>query len=938
MVYYPIFAIIYKSTILLRKLFTLLIGLGLAIGLSAQTYLISSYNNQTVSTCSGTFYDSGGAGGGFVSGENYIITFAAGNSGYSNVTFSAFSVSLGDVLEVFDGPDITAPLIGIYNNGNTPVGQVIRASISNISRKLTFRWSSVGQSTGWAAAVSCGIPCQSFNAMIVSSTPQFTIDSGIYYIDICPGDTVNLTASASFPYNNWFYHQDTTTTAFSWSFNGGTVYNGQNVTTSFNSVQGYNAYILTEDTNGCSASQATEVRIRVSTPPVFLGTDILDDTICQFDSTVLNGFVTPTHWEIVPSLSVAGVTYLPDGTGASYTSTVTFTSFTAGQTVQQASDVSRIFAEIEHSYLGDLNIVVTCPNNSSVTLKSYPGGGSTYLGEPIDNNALAVSGLGYMYYWEATGTTTMLNAVGSYTHNFTDVLGTFYSGISYLPSSTAYPATATASAPFPQVIYAPETPFSNFIGCPLNGAWSLTVTDNLAIDNGFIFSWGLDFDQSVIPVSWGYTPVVDSTYWNYGYGDTVSYVALNPGIDSVVYTMRDGAGCIYDTTLAILVRPVPDINLGNDTSICIYDSITLNSNNTLAGTTYNWSSGGTNSSTIITIDSTETISLIATSPYGCVKEDSIAIIANPLPSIIISDDTLICIGTSATLNAGGGDLYVWSNGLSGANIQVLPTTSTNYSVIVTDSNLCVGDSSVFVTVAPLPSISISDDTIICENTDVGIWASGGDIYNWSNGISQANQTVSPVNDKIYTVVVVDSNACVDSANVQITILSLPIAQALSDYDTLCRGGEVSLSAFGGMLYDWGNGNTSQTWNDSPKDPIVYNLLAINSQNGTNCYDTASVFVYVEHCALYVPSAFTPNGDGLNDRFGPIGIVSDKANYEFVIYNRWGDVIFRTKNKNQMWDGRKNNRDMPLGVYTYTIQVSEKSIKPYLLRGTVTLLR
>ncbi len=923
---------------MLRAILLFVLFLGLRGVISAQTYLISSYNNQTISTCSGTFYDSGGPNGGYVSGQSYIVTIAPAAAGFTDVSFTSFAVSIGDVLEVFDGASVNSPLIGVYNNGNTPVGQTIRASLFNPGGKLTFRWSSVGQGAGWAANISCGVPCQDFNAVVLSSTPQFTSTNGIYYIDICPGDSVQLTASAVFPFNNFYYHQDTATTTFSWNFNGGAVVNGKSVSAVFNNVQGYNAYIIAEDTNGCRASQATEVRIRVSTPPVFAGTDILNDTICQFDSTQLNGYVSATHWEIIPSLSVAGTTYLPDGSGVSYTSNLVFSGFNAGQTVQQASDVLRIFAEIEHSYLGDLNIVVKCPNNSSVTLKSYPGGTSTYLGEPIDNNSQQIPGLGYMYYWQSNGTTTMLNAVGTYSHSFTDALGNSVYNHNYLPPSTAYPTTSTASPPYPQVIYSPETPFNNFIGCPLNGAWSIIVTDNLAIDNGFIFSWGLDFNPSVMPVSWGYTPVIDTTYWNFGSGDTINYTALYPGIDSLIYTMQDGAGCLYDTTLAVYVNPAPIIDIGNDTAICLNDNILLSSGNTVPATSYLWSNGSTNSNINVTVNSTQTYKLTATTLVGCSNEDSIMVVANPLPQIIMSDDTLICIGTQASLFASGGDIYVWSNGDNSANIQVAPSSSTTYFVTVTDSNTCVYDSSVFVTVAPLPIINISNDTTICENTDVVLWASGGNIYQWSNGSNQSSQTVNPVDDKIYTVVVTDNNNCVDSADVQVTILSLPIARALSDYDTLCRGGIVTLSAQGGMSYLWDSGSRAPSWGDEPTASKTYKLLAINSQNGTNCYDTASVFVYVEHCALYIPSAFTPNGDGLNDKFGPLGIVSDNAFYEFIIYDRWGTVVFKSNDKYAQWDGTKDHIDLPSGVYTYIIRVSEKSIDPYQITGTVTLLR
>ncbi len=928
----------------MRRLFLFtIIGIMFILKLDAQTYLISTYNNQTISSCSGNFYDSGGPSGGYGTGESYVVTFAPATSGsYTNMTFSSFSVGIGDMLEVFDGPNVSSTLIGVFNNGNSPVGVAIRASLFNFSGKLTFRWTSVHTGAGWAAAVSCGLPCQDFNSLITSSTPPFVLDSGRYLIDICPGDTVTLHASANFPYNNFYYHQDTSTTSFSWNFNGQNVINGQNITAVFNNTQGYNAFIVAIDTNGCRAQQTTEVRIRVSTPPVFAGTDIPRDTVCQYDSTLLQGKVETTHWQIVPSLSVAGVTYLPDGSGVSYTSNLTFSGFNPGQTIQQVSDITRIFMDIEHSYLGDLNIVIKCPNNSSITLKSFPGGTNTFLGEPIDNNSQPIPGLGYMYYWAPSGTTTMLNAAGSYFYSYTDVNGNSYTDHPYLPPSPGYPPTSTAtttSGVLPTLTYLPETPFTNLVGCPLNGIWKIIVTDNLNIDNGFIFSWGLDFNPSVMPVSWGYTPVVDTTYWtSAGMGDTTYYKALNAGLQNVVYNMVDGAGCHYDTTISLLVNPVPPINLGNDTSVCIHNAITINSGNSLQGVSFNWNTGSADSSITVQVDSTERYYLTATSPLGCINDDSILVSAVPLPNIVISDDTLICIGTQASLFASGGNVYLWSTGSTNNSIQVSPISSQRFSVTVTDTNLCVSDSSTYVTVAPLPTVALNNDTTICENTSLHLWASGGQQYHWSNGVNQATQLVSPVVNQTYTVVVEDHNRCVDSAQVEVSILQLPIAQVFSNYDTLCRGGMANLRAEGGMTYQWSNGVKSQSINVQPLETKRYVVNAINTENGTHCYDTASYRIVVEHCVLYTPSAFTPNGDGLNDTFGPLGLVSNTATFEFIIFDRSGSVVFKTSDRFAQWDGKVKGQIAPDGVYSYVIRVSEPSIKPYQVTGTVTLYR
>jgi len=910
-----------------------------AINVNAQTYLISTFNDSTITSCNGTLYDSGGSSGNYSSGESYVVTLIPNTAAYAHITFTSFNVGIGDQLEIFDGNDINAPLISIFNNGNSPVGYTIQPSFFNPMGRLTLRWTSISSNTGWAANLSCGAPCQTFNTILTSSDPPFTIENGIYFIDICPGDSVELIASANFPYNDYFYHQDSSTTTYNWNFGGNTYIAGQTVSAVFNNVQGYNAFIIASDTLGCHASQTTEVRVRVSTQPTFIGTESLDTIMCQYDTTSLFGSSQPSEWHITPSLSVAGITYLPDGSGVSYTSNLVFSGFPSGQMVMQSTDILKIFAEIEHSYLGDLNITIKCPNNSTVTLKSYPGGTSTFLGEPIDNNANQVPGLGYMYHWTPTGTTTMLNAAGSYTHTFTDVNSNTYTNHSYLPPSAPYPATSTASSPFPIVQYLPETPFNNFVGCPLNGSWSITVTDNLSIDNGYIFSWGIDFNPTVLPVAWGYTPIIDTTYWNVGGGDTTDYVSLSGGIQSLTYTMVDEAGCAYDTNINIYIYPSPDINLGNDTSICINDSITIRSGiDSVMASTYLWNTGSTIDSIMKKPINTSIYSLTATSIHNCVSFDSITVTLDSLPIIVITEDTLLCIGRDVDITASGGNEYIWNTGSVNSSINVSPTVNTVYLVTVTDSNNCVSNDSMKVDIAALPTITTSNDTTICDGTSTTIWASGGIFYYWDNGENTSNQIVDPVSEEIYKVVVVDNNTCIDSAEVKVEVLENPIVEIYSNLDTICEGGSVSLTSGGGMYYLWNDKYKGNTYKDSPKISTRYKLTAINTMNGIECYDTSSYFVYVEHCAVYNASAFTPNGDGLNDTYGPIGLVSSEATFEFIIYNKWGKMVFYTTEKNKRWDGKVNGVDAPQGVYSYVVRVSEPTIKPYELVGTVTLLR
>lgn len=154
-------------------------------------------------------------------------------------------------------------------------------------------------------------------------------------------------------------------------------------------------------------------------------------------------------------------TYLPDGSGVSYTTTIDVYGYVAGQTLNSLNEFLGVCVNMEHSFLGDLVISLTCPNNTTVILENQ-GGSGTFLGIPIDDEG-GEPGVGFDYCWTQYPDFGVMNIeAGAY---------------STLPAGT----------------YASEEPLSNFIGCPLNGPWTIEVTDNWAADDGYIFNWGINF-------------------------------------------------------------------------------------------------------------------------------------------------------------------------------------------------------------------------------------------------------------------------------------------------------------------------------------------------------------------------------------------------------------------------------------------------------------
>lgn len=842
----------------LFKLSILLISILITFQVSGQTYNIATNNGQTISTCSGTFYDSGGASGGYIAGQTYTITFCPSTTGaYINIDFTSWNVGAGDNLEIFDGNSTTSPSFGSLNSGLSPVGMVIGASILNPSGCLTLRWTSASANQGWVAAVSCGLPCQNYSVGITSSTPPFHLDSGYYYIDVCPGDTVSITAAGNYNLNDSVYHQSDATTLFIW--NMGNYYSDtiQTITTVYDTIRGYNVELSAIDSNGCMASQTPKIRVRLSTQPAFDGTTQIRDEICQGDTTNLFGFATTKTWQATSSLSHAGTTYLPDGSGASYTSSLVFNVFAPGQVLQNAAEILAVKATMEHSYLGDLNIIVTCPNGQSATLKSYPGGGSTFLGEPIDNNSAQIAGLGYEYKWMPNGTTTMLNAVGSYSHSFTDVLGTVYNNHSYLPPSSSFPAGSTALGPFPTVNYLPETNYSALIGCPLNGSWSITVTDNLFIDNGYIFSWGIDFAQSVLPVSWSYEPLVSTQTWNNttsiinANGNQITIMPSDSGHYQYTYTVVDNFGCTYDTTLSVTVVPTPQVDLGNDTIICGFGIVNFDAGNALAGSTYLWNTGNPTQvqSTNISGDYIATVSYTNGS-LVCSASDTVHVDQYDMADLDLGNDT--CVTEDIVLyakNKGNNPpfLYLWSDGSTADSLVVSQGGVYAVTVAINPNSPCVEEDE--ITVSMFEPGFLGEDQEFCNFEEIGVFA----IEN-ASGI-QHNYT---------------------------------------------------------WIMDGTNLNNSNDIFAQKFMPIGIHTLKVTVDNG--CED--EVVLTSIDCKLEIPNIITPNGDGTNDEFKIEGL-EYFPNTTLVIYNRWGKKVFQTNNYQNDW----GDTSIADGVYYYVLSTT-----------------
>jgi gliding motility-associated-like protein len=492
-------------------------------------------------TCTGSFTDSGGLTGNYTNGEDSIITFCSPFvTDNMQITFNSFDLASGDLLFVYDGDDTTAPLLGVFLGVNSP--GIVLASAANTSGCITFRYRSDSSnvSAGWEATVACIDNCQSIISTVVS-IPAPDADN---VIRICQGETVNFTGAGSFS-------ADSTGATYEYILSDGTIVSGLTASETYAGPGIYRVDFVASDPTGCrdrSIGESSDVLIQVSTNPDFTGTQAADTSICFGESTDITGLVETTEFFANVAPPITGQTFLPDGTGVSYQTCIDVSGFNVGTTFQSASDLISVFINMEHSYMGDLDITLTAPDGSMVNFLDFPNsGGGRYLGQALDDNT-NTPGIGEIYTFTEGGTATAT-----------------------LDGSTAAVVFGTT---MPPVDYLPEDPFSNFIGTPLNGLWCLDIVDNLGIDNGYIFEWGINFNPAIIPTAGSYEPGEVSELWEANAdimvtnGNVITVTPTVAGQNCYNYSFTDSFGCNYIETVCINVAPEVLTAVPNDIIAC----------------------------------------------------------------------------------------------------------------------------------------------------------------------------------------------------------------------------------------------------------------------------------------------------------------------------------------------------------------------------------
>ncbi|MBS1513107.1 MAG: gliding motility-associated C-terminal domain-containing protein [Bacteroidetes bacterium] len=458
-------------------------------------------------------------------------------------------------------------------------------------------------------------------------------------------------------------------------------------------------------------------------------------------------------------------------------------------------------------------------------------------------------------------------------------------------------------------------------------------------------------------------------YWSWNFGD---FNAI-PGNDTasipnpvhqysaantydIHLIVANNKGCRDTVLKTVLVNEDPGLTITHDTLMCISDTLQLNAG---GSGTFVWTpnyniSNTTINNPLVSPVVTTTYKVALTGLPGCTVTDSVKVNVVNHVTQFKDYDTVICRTDAITLHVSGNALhYQWqpANGsLNNTHIQkpvATPLATTAYTVTGSIGK-CSAVNSVYVTVIPYPAANAGGNQTVCLGNSIQLHASGGSTYSWSpaaflNDRFSANPVVQhPTASVKYVLSVTDTLGCPKAARDTILLTVANIKADAGPADTaVVLGQPLQLNATGSTNYAW----SPAQWlsNAAVSNPVALPqndiLYSVRVSNAAGCFDTDTIHVHVFtlDAGIYLPNAFTPNGDGVNDYFRPI-LIGMQSLSSFAVYNRLGQLVYNNTDTKTGWDGMFGGKPQDSGTYVWFAEGIDYKNHKVKKKGYVVLIR
>lgn len=461
--------------------------------------------------------------------------------------------------------------------------------------------------------------------------------------------------------------------------------------------------------------------------------------------------------------------------------------------------------------------------------------------------------------------------------------------------------------------------------------------------------------------------VANKWFWNFGDPSSTSdtshlqnptYTYATPGTYQASLIVQSSKGCIDTINRTVTIVDKPVFTVSNDTLICDIDTLQLSATSSSPGSitwSPNYAISNLHSFTpLVSPNVTTTYYVTFSDNTGCVGNDSVKVNVVDHVSVNTGPDVTICRTDTILLNPGGDGLqFEWtpSTGLSDPLIKnplANPISPSTTYTVTAHIGKCSATDQITIKTIPYPSANVSAGVSLCFGNSTTLTASGGSSYYWSppNYLSNpnlANPTViNPLSSVVYSVMITDTLGCPKPvfATVAVQVIQL-IADAGPRDTSVVINQPLQLLGTGGDQYHWSpplylNNTNTDSPISLPEENISY-ILTVSNSAGCTSTDTIDVMVFKMAADIYVPSGFSPNGDGLNDILKPLALGMKTIEY-FMIYNRWGQLLYSTSAFGEGWNGTFGGKPQDTGTFIWRAAGIDYLNKRHEKKGTVVLIR